>query len=254
MPVQYDFSGQVALVTGAAAGIGRASALAFARAGARVALADVDAPGGEETARLIQAAGGEALFVRTDVSQAQEVAALIDRVVHAYGRLDVALNNAGVGPGRAPTHEVEEADFDRTIAVDLKGVWLCMKHEIPVMLEQGRGAIVNMASTAGLVAMPGSVAYNTAKHGVIGLTRTAALEYAAAGIRINALCPGVVRTPLVAPALADPAIGPALVGLHPLGRVGEAEEVAQAVLWLASEGASFTTGAALTADGGWTQH
>src|SRR5438874_5257039 len=192
-----QFEGKVALVTGAASGIGKASALAFAREGARTVVADVIVEGGEETVRIIKEAGGDALFVRTDVSKAAEVETLIQKIVETYGRLDYAHNNAGIAGADAPTADCTEENWDQTIAVNLKGVWLCMKYEIPQMLKLGGGAIVNTASTAGLVGLEASPAYCASKGGVVQLTRAAALDYAKAGIRVNAVCPGVIRTPMV---------------------------------------------------------
>jgi NAD(P)-dependent dehydrogenase (short-subunit alcohol dehydrogenase family) len=247
-----EFAGQVALVTGAGSGIGRASALAFARAGARVVVADVATPGGEETVRLITASGGEAHFVGADVSQPGDVEALVRQTIERYGRLDLAHNNAGIESARAATHTCTEENWDRTLAVNLKGVWLCLKYEIAAMLRQGGGAIVNTASVAGLVGLPELPAYVASKHGIVGLTKTAALEYAPRGIRVNAVCPGVIRTPMIERfAAANPQAQTELSAAEPIGRLGEPEEVAQAVLWLCSAAASFVTGSCLPVDGGW---
>ena len=244
--------GKVALVTGSGSGIGRASALAFAREGAKVVGADVVVDGGQETVRLIRAAGGEGLFVKTDVSRAAEVEALLTQTIATYGRLDCAHNNAGVEGMFVSTTEYTEADWDRVLSVNLKGVWLCMKYEISQMLQQGGGAIVNTASGAGLVGVAGLSAYVASKHGVIGLTKTAALEYAKAGIRVNAVCPGVIQTPMVARLTSSrPDLSEALVAAEPMGRTGKPEEIAEAVVWLCSEAASFVTGHAMSVDGGY---
>jgi len=243
--------GKVCLVTGGASGIGRATALAFAREGAKVVVSDVAVAGGEETVRLIREAGGEAIFVPCDVSQAADVQALVERTVRAYGRLDCAFNNAGIEGMAARTADYSEEVWDRVISIDLKGVWLCMKYEIQQMLRQGGGSIVNTASVAGLVGWAGAAAYAAAKHGVVGLTRTAALEYAKAGIRINAVCPGFTRTPLLERLTGGrEEVEAYLVGLHPLGRMARAEEVAEVVVWLSSDAASFVTGHPLVVDGG----
>ena len=244
--------GKVALVTGGGSGIGRASALAFAREGACVVVADVAVEGGNETVALIKAAGGTATFVRADVSQATEVAALVDAAVATYGRLDCAHNNAGIEGLEAPTAEYPEDDWDRVIAINLKGVWLCMKYEIPHMQRQGGGAIVNTASMAGLVGARRMPAYVASKHGVAGLTKTAALEYARAGIRVNAVCPGVIRTPMVERFFFShhPRAETRLSAAAPIGRLGTPEEVAEAVVWLCSAAASFVTGHTMTVDGG----
>jgi NAD(P)-dependent dehydrogenase (short-subunit alcohol dehydrogenase family) len=251
--VAGQLAGKVVLVTGGSSGIGRVTALRFAREGAKVVIASRRAEAGQETVHLIKERQGEALFVRTDVSQAPEVAALVTQTVGAYGRLDYAVNNAGVeGRYGVPTAAYPEEDWDRTLAINLKGVWLCLKYEIAQMLQQGGGAVVNMASVAGLVgsAFLGA-AYTASKHAVVGLTKTAALEYAQAGIRINAVCPGVIRTPMVAHFLgAHPQLEAPLTARHPVGRLGTPEEVAEAVLWLCSEAASFVTGYALAVDGG----
>ncbi|HZP28471.1 MAG TPA: glucose 1-dehydrogenase [Acidimicrobiia bacterium] len=246
------FTDKVALVTGAGAGIGRASAIAFAAAGASVVVADVDEDGGTETVRLVEEAGGQATFVRADVSRAAEVAAMVDAAVEAYGGLDYAHNNAGVATGGYPVAEFPDADWDRAIGIMLTGVYFCLKHEIPRMLERGGGAIVNTASGAGLVGFPGQAGYVAAKHGVLGLTKVAALDYGARGVRVNAVCPGTARTPMVDTAVAaDPSLEQYLVGLHPIGRIGTPEEIANAAVWLCSDEASFVLGHALAVDGGY---
>jgi NAD(P)-dependent dehydrogenase (short-subunit alcohol dehydrogenase family) len=243
------FEGKVALVTGAGSGIGRASALAFSREGARVVVADVDAAGGEETAALIKRAGGEALFVQSDVSRDAAVAALIERAVSAFGRLDYAHNNAGILGARAMTADCTEEEWDRVVATNLKGIWLCMRYEIPRLLEQGGGAIVNTASAAGLVGIWGYPAYTASKHGVVGLTKTAAIEYVKSGIRVNAVCPGFIATPMVRGMTADDAAPQTVV---PAGRLGRPEEVAEAVIWLCSDKASYVTGHMMAVDGALT--
>ena len=246
-----ELEGKVVLVTGAGSGIGRESALAFAAAGGRVIVSDVVVDGGEETVAQIKAAGGEATFVRADVSQRADVEALVRQTVESYGRLDCAHNNAGIEGDMAPTCDCTEANWDRTIAVNLKGVWLCMKYEIPQMLEQGGGVIVNTSSVAGLVGFLNLPAYVATKHGVAGLTRTAALEYADQGIRVNAVCPGVINTPMIDRIVAGDAEAEAqFTALEPVGRMGSPAEVAQAVVWLCSDGASFVTGIAMPVDGG----
>lgn len=246
-----QLEGKVALVTGGSSGIGRATALAFARAGAKVVVSDVAVQGGEETARLIREAGGDAVFIRTDVSQPDEVEALIRQAVETYGRLDCAFNNAGIEGESAPTAECSLANWQRVLAINLTGVWLCMRYEIAQMLRQGGGAIVNTASVAGLVGFRGIPAYVASKHGIVGLTRTAALEYATAGIRVNAVCPGVIQTPMIERFTAgNPAALQQLLALEPIGRLGRPEEVAEAVVWLCSDAASFVTGHALAVDGG----
>jgi len=246
-----QFSGKVALVTGGGSGIGRATALTFARAGAQVVVADVVVAGGEETVRMIKANGGEALFVKTDVSKAAEVEALVATAVQTYGRLDCAFNNAGVEGKLATTVDCTDEIWDRTIGVNLKGVWLCMKAEIPLMLKQGGGAIVNTASAAGLVGVGMMPAYVASKHGVVGLTKTAALEYAKSGIRVNAVCPGGIQTPMLERAIQMmPQLGEAAIAMEPVGRLGKPEEIAEAVIWLCSDAASFVTGHAMAVDGG----
>jgi NAD(P)-dependent dehydrogenase (short-subunit alcohol dehydrogenase family) len=253
-----SFDGNVALVTGAGSGIGRASALAFAREGARVVVSDVDVDGGEQTVHLINDLGGDATFIRADVAQSADVKALIAGTIEAYGRLDYPHNNAGIS-GLSRTNvspasplDYPEEQFDRVIAVNLKGVWLCMQQEIPPMLAQGGGAIVNTASIMGLVSTPGAGAYAASKHGVIGLTKSFALAYAAQGIRVNAICPGYIDTPMVrAPMTLVPDLEQQVVGRHPVGRLGTADEIAAAVIWLCSDAASFVTGHAMVADGGY---
>lgn len=243
--------GKVALVTGGASGIGRATALAFAREGAKVVVSDVISSGGEETVALIKGAGGDALFVKADVAQPTEVNALISQVVATYGRLDCAFNNAGIEGMMASTVECTEENWDRTLAINLKGVWLCMKAEIAQMLKQGGGAIVNTASVAGLVGFAGLPAYVASKHAVVGLTKTAALEYAKSGIRINAVCPGVIHTPMVERLFQNnPQAGERIAALEPIGRLGKPEEIAEAVVWLCSDAASFVTGLPMAVDGG----
>jgi NAD(P)-dependent dehydrogenase (short-subunit alcohol dehydrogenase family) len=243
--------GKVALVTGASSGIGRATALAFAREGARVVVSDVQIDGGEETVRLILDAGGEAVFVHANVADAAEVEAMVRRAVEVFGRLDYAFNNAGIEGLTAPTAECTEENWDRVIDINLKGVWLCMRFEIPEMLRQGGGAIVNCSSVAGLVGFPGIPAYSASKHAILGLTRTAALEYAQQGLRVNAVCPGVIRTAMVERFThQDPQAEAQLVAREPVGRMGTPEEIAGAVLWLCSDAASFVTGHALAVDGG----
>lgn len=243
--------GKAALVTGAGSGIGRAAAALFVREGARVIVSDVNVSGGEETVAAIRKQGGEARFIRCDVSKPAEVEALIRGAVEAFGRLDCAVNNAGISGTMVPTGDYPEEAWDEIMAINLKGVWLCMKQEIQQMLKQGGGSIVNTASVAGLVGIQMAPAYVAAKHGVVGLTKTAALDYAKANIRINAVCPGVIRTPMVTVITNDnPQVAAAVTASEPVGRMGEPEEVAEALVWLCSGAASFITGAALPVDGG----
>ena len=245
------FVGKVALVTGAGSGIGRASAQKFAQEGAKVIVADIVAAGGNETVRLIREAGGEATFIKTDVSQAREVEALISGTVETYGRLDCAHNNAGVFGGVAPIADYSEADFDRVISNNLKGLWLCLKYEIIQMLNQGvGGAIVNTSSAAGLVGGPGLTAYIASKHGIVGLTKAVALEYATASIRVNAVCPGVIDTPMTKGLASDPQFMALLLAQEPVNRLGTPQEVANAAAWLCSDEASFMTGVPMPVDGG----
>ena len=247
-----QFQDKVVMITGAAAGIGAAVAKAFAREGAQVMLADIDARQGQQTLAEIEAAGGRAAFFQLDVTRAEQMQALVAETVRRFGRLDIVHNNAGISGGNRLTADIEEAEWDRVVAVNLKAAWLCMKYSIEQMLTQGGGVIVNSASALALTVLPGSAHYNATKHAVAGLTKTAAVEYAARNIRINAICPGVIRTAMLerAPNLAE--LEPKLLALHPAGRLGEVEEVANAVLWLASDGASFMHGSLMTVDGGWT--
>jgi NAD(P)-dependent dehydrogenase (short-subunit alcohol dehydrogenase family) len=251
--VQTNFKDKVVLVTGGGGGIGRATALAFARAGARVAVADLAFEAARETVELITALGAQALCIQANVTQAGEVETMVGQIVQTWGRLDCAFNNAGIEEENMRLADCEEDTFDRVIAVNVKGVWLCMKHELAQMMKQGGGAIVNTASVAGLVGAPKMAAYSASKHAVLGLTKSAAIEYGRSNIRVNAVCPGVIRTAMYdRAAAADPKVAPAVAKLHPIGRLGEADEVAAVVLWLCSDASSFVTGHAHTVDGGMT--
>ncbi len=245
-------SGIVALITGGSSGIGRAAAIAIAREGAQVVVAARRVAESEETVQLITAEGGEGTFIQTDVTRAQEVEALIAATVQRFGRLDCAFNNAGVaGAGPTLTENLSEEDFQRVITANLTSVWLCMKYELRQMREQGYGSIVNNASIAGLFGGSTGSDYAASKHGVVGLTRAAAREYAKLGVRVNAVCPGFTRTPLVDELLRkDPTIEERIATFYPMGRIGRPEEIAEAVVWLCSDAASFTTGHALPLDGG----
>ncbi len=245
-------AGKVALVTGSGSGIGRASALKFAQEGAKVVVSDINVEGGDETVRLIRETGGDATFVRCDVSQAAQVEALIKAVVDTYGRLDCAYNNAGIEGDAATTINCTEENFDLNYQINLKGVWLCMKYEILQFLAQGSsGAIVNTASVAGLVGVKGSPAYVAAKHGVVGLTKTAALEFAKKDIRVNAVCPGVIETPMVERLTGGTTDAKVRVAnWQPVGRMGLPSEIAATAVWLCSDQASFVTGHAMPVDGG----
>lgn len=249
----YDFSGKTVLITGAASGIGRATALAFARSGAHVVLADIAHQAGTELQAEIQTAGGSALFAQTDVADSGQVQALIAAAVARFGQLDCAFNNAGIEEEHGRLAESDDALFDRMMAINVKGVWLCMKHQLAQMQRQRSGVIVNTASVAGLGGAPKHAIYAASKHAVVGLTKSAAAEYGRFGIRVNSVCPAVIRTPMfkrvVEAKLADEA---AIIRMHPIGRIGEVNEVANAVMWLCSDAASFVTGHQLAVDGGYT--
>lgn len=244
-----EFDGKVALVTGGSSGIGKATALAFARAGANVVIASRRVTEGEQTVHEICERGGDAIFVKTDISKASEVEGLMNQTIEFYGRLDYACNNAGTFVmGRL--FELSEEEWDRTINANLKGIWLSLKYQIPIMLQQKGGVIVNMASMSAIIGNPGVSIYSASKGGVVALTQSAAIEYAASGIRINAISPGVIRTPMVddipTPLLED------IQSKHPIGRLGKPEEIADAVVWLCSDKASFVTGHNMVIDGGYT--
>ena len=247
-----ELEGLVALVTGAGTGIGRATALAFAREGARVVVSDIDGRNGEQTVAQIRAAGGDAQFANADVSKESDVIQLIDGTLRSYGRLDVAFNNAGISGAQGPITSLTEVQWAQVIAVNLTGVFLCMKHELAQMEKQGSGSIINNASILGTVGFAGASAYTAAKHGVLGLTKVAAIEYATKGIRINAVCPGFIATPMLERAglLSDDTIRKSLENMHAMKRLGTSEEVAEAVAFLASARSSFITGHPLLVDGG----
>ncbi|MCP5395306.1 MAG: SDR family oxidoreductase [Sphingomonadaceae bacterium] len=248
--INYGFDGKVALVTGAGGGIGRAAALVFASSGAAVMVSDVKDDGGAETVALIEAAGGKAAYFHCDVSDGAQVKAMVAATVEQFGRLDFAFNNAGINILMA--NEYEDEVWDRAIGINLTGVMKCMREEAEAMLKTGGGAIVNTASINGLVGNPGQPAYTASKHGVVGLTRHGALRWAQAGIRVNAVCPGVIETPMTAPLVANPEMKKVIDAMTPMNRMGSADEIAQAVAWLCSDAASFVTGHPMVIDGGAT--
>ena len=242
---------KVALITGGSSGIGRAVALAWAREGAKVVVSDVDRGGGGETVEQVRAAGGEAIFIAADVGKPEDCEALVRGAVEKFGRLDIACNNAGIGGPQAPTADYPLDGWAQVIGINLSGVFYGMKYQLPAMLKNGGGAIVNMASILGAVGFAGAPAYTAAKHGVVGLTQAAALEYSAQGVRINAVGPGFIHTPMISALEDNQAVNDMLVAAHPIGRLGRAEEVAELVLWLSSDKASFVTGSYYPVDGGY---
>ncbi len=248
-----SLDGKVVLVTGGGSGIGRATAQLIAKQGAKVMIADYIAEGAERTVKLIKDAGGEASCIAADVSVTKQVEAMVAKTVETYGRLDCAFNNAGIEGKMLDTVAYPEEMFDRVIAINLKGVWLCMKYEIAQMLKQGGGSIVNTASAAGLVAVEQLSAYNASKHGVVGLTKTAALEFAQKNIRVNCVCPGLINTPMVARMIDTGGMNEKdFIAAEPVARMGKPEEIGEGVVWMLSDAASFVTGHSMAIDGGWT--
>jgi NAD(P)-dependent dehydrogenase (short-subunit alcohol dehydrogenase family) len=247
-----QFEGKVAIVTGGTSGIGRATAVAFAREGAKVVVTGRRKEQGNETVKLIEEIGGEGLFVQTDVRIADEVKSMVEKTVSAFGRLDYAFNNAGVEQGFSAFPDLDEKYFDKVMDTNVKGVWLSMKYQIPEILKAGGGAIVNCASVAGIVGMATAPVYVASKHAVVGLTKAAALEYGKQNIRINAVLPGGIETPMIERFATDEATKKHLASFHPIGRLGKTEEIAESVIWLCSDKSSFVIGHSLLADGGWT--
>lgn len=246
-----SFEGKVALITGGSSGIGREAALKFTQKGAKVVVADIDEAGGAETVQMVKDAGGDAFFIKTDVAQEDEIQAMVRRTVEHFGRLDYAFNNAGVTGEIAPTAQSSRENFDHVMAVNVYGVYNCMKYEIPEMLQAGGGAIVNTSSLSGLKGYPGVPAYVASKHAILGLTKTVALEHAKDNIRVNAVCPGIAESGLTRPSLADPEFRAYMEMMTPMGRVAHAREIAGIVTWLCSDEASYTTGTYMIVDGGW---
>jgi NAD(P)-dependent dehydrogenase (short-subunit alcohol dehydrogenase family) len=246
-----EFEEKVGLVTGAASGIGRSIALLYAKNGAKVVVSDIDDSAGQETVDAITNDAGEAIFVHADVSKPDDCMRLVDQALVRYDRLDFACNNAGIGGEQNPVGQLSVEGWNRTIAINLSGVFYCMRYEIPAMLKNGGGSIVNMASILGQVGFAGAAAYVSAKHGILGLTRTAALEYGKSGIRVNAVGPAFIQTPMIEGVIADPTAAQALTAAHPIGRLGQPEEIAELVVWLSSNKASFVTGSYYAADGGY---
>jgi NAD(P)-dependent dehydrogenase (short-subunit alcohol dehydrogenase family) len=251
--MNQKLAGKIALVTGGGGGIGRATSLAYAREGAKVAVVDIDSTAARSVAEQVISLGGEAISIATDVSRSDQVAAMVAQVVARFGRLDIAFNNAGIDIEHEPLALATEETFDRLMSVNVKGVWLCMKYEILQMLKQGSGAIVNTSSIGGLIGAPRQPIYGTTKHAVLGMTKAAAVEYGRKGIRVNAVCPGIIRTEMTERAIArDPRRKAHIDQAHPIGRIGEAEDIANAVVFLSSDDSAFVIGQSLAVDGGFT--